>query len=158
MQRAMQGACDGQHFFDRLTDLVPLLAHMDSDGDIAVLQRGEGFDQLLRGIEALRRVAKPERDGARSLGECLLQAAVQDAQILRRCLPIAAQIGAERAAADHHADTQRELCMSERSEVRTHGVRGNFRGDAVRDGSKVVQNLLPMRIAEGREGESACAV
>ena len=60
VQGRVQGACDGEHFFDGIADHVALLAHVDGDGNAGMVERREGADKLLRRVKALRRIAKAE--------------------------------------------------------------------------------------------------
>lgn len=64
------------HLLQRRKHPVALLAHMDRDGNAGAPHRRKGADELLRRVEALRRVAQAQGDAQSSSCQRSLQLAV----------------------------------------------------------------------------------
>ena len=158
VQRRVQRPRYRDHLGNGVADHVALLAHMHRNGNPAVFQGRKGADQFLCRVKTFRRVAKTQRDGKRALAERPLQPPVQFGKILRRFGAVAAHIGADGAVADQHADVQGKRPRLQRGQIFTHGGRRNAIDRAARDGPQIAQKLLPVRLPEGCEGESAVAV
>ena len=87
MHRGLQGPGHLHHLLGGRYHAAALLAHVDGDGDALPRQGGQGPDQLIGGIEALRRVAQTQGYPQGTVGQGLLQPPV-DGGIMRRLQPL----------------------------------------------------------------------
>lgn len=87
MHRGLQGPGHLHHLLGGRYHAATLLAHVDGDGDALPRQGGQGPDQLIGGIEALRRVAQTQGYPQGTVGQGLLQPPV-DGGIMRRLQPL----------------------------------------------------------------------
>ena len=109
LQRRLQGPRHGQHFLQRRDDTAPLLPHVYGERDAAAAQRRERIDQLLRRIEAFRRVPKAQRDAEHAVRQRGFEPGMQRPQLfVRQIRRKARDAGAQRPAPGELPDVQRQ--------------------------------------------------
>ena len=119
----------------------------------------KGADELLRRVEALRRIAEAERDTEGPVRQRTLQTAVQLRHgLIRIARRIAAAVRAHRPAANEHADVQRQRPGAQCVQIGHHGLRGDGRVDVARDRPEIAPQLRPVRRAERRKRQAAVSV
>ena len=133
---------------------------MDRDGNAGAPHRRKGADELLRRVEALRRVAQAQGDAQSSSRQRSLQLAV-DLIVMGHLQPlrlVARGVGPQRPAADEHPDIDGERLPPNLLEIAVHRRRLDMGRDTAGDGAHVAQDLRLVRRADRRQGEAAVAV
>ena len=158
MHRGLQGPGHLHHLPGGLHHAAALLAHMHGDGDALPRQRGQGPDQLIGGIEALRRVAQSQGHAQGPVGQSPLQPPVNGGVVLRlQALHlIPGHAGPDGSGSRQHPRVQRGGGLG--GEILRQGLPGRLRRHPAADGLQIRgdgrQVLRPHRGA----GQAAVAV
>ena len=137
MHRGLQGPGHLHHLPGGLHHAAALLAHVDGDGDALPRQGGQGPDQLVGGIEALRRIAQAQGHAQGPVGQSPLQPPVNGGVVLRlQALHlIPGHAGPDGAGSRQHPRVQGGCGLG--GEILRQGLPGRLRRHPAADGLQI---------------------
>ena len=111
VQRDAESAGHGEHLLRGGADTGAFLPHMDGEGDVLPPQGLQRMDQLLRGAEALRCVAKSQRYAQRAVAQSTLHGAVDGAVVrfVQMLQLVTGGVRPQNARAYQHAGVQGQV-------------------------------------------------